>query len=55
MAFRLSYAWPYNAAIPAGGKPTAPPLKYAFPSDATTIEELDTAAASSLLLTGESA
>jgi integrase/recombinase XerD len=44
-----------KAAIPAGGKPTAPPLKYAFPYDATTIEELDKAAASSLLLAGESA
>lgn len=30
------------------------PLRYAFPYDATTIEELDKAAASSLLLTGES-
>jgi hypothetical protein len=44
-----------KTAIPAGGKPTARPLKYAFPYDATTIEELDKAAASSLLLTGESA
>jgi integrase/recombinase XerD len=42
-------------AIPADAKPAAPPLKYAFPYDAATIEELDKAAASSLLLTGDSA
>lgn len=42
-------------AIPADAKETAPPLRYAFPYDATTIEELDKAAASSLFLTGESA
>lgn len=40
-------------AAPSHGKPAMPPLKYAFPYDATTIEELDKAAASSLLLTGE--
>jgi integrase len=39
--------------VPSPGNPTVPPLKYAFPYDATTIEELDKAAASSLLLTGE--
>jgi hypothetical protein len=39
--------------VPPRGEPTVPPLKYAFPYDATTIEELDKAAASSLLLTGE--
>jgi integrase/recombinase XerD len=44
-----------NEAITADAEPTAPSLKYAFPYDATTIEELDKAAASSLLLTGESA
>jgi len=42
-------------AISTDAESTAPPLKYAFPYDATTIEELDKAAASSLLLTGESA
>jgi site-specific recombinase XerD len=42
-----------KAAIPAGAKSTAPLLKYSFPYDPTTIEELDKAAASSLL-TGES-
>jgi hypothetical protein len=39
--------------VRADGKPIAPPLRYAFPYDATTIEELDKAAASSLLLTEE--
>lgn len=39
--------------VPSRGKPTAPPLKYAFPYDATTIEELDKAAASGLPLTKE--
>jgi len=39
-------------AIPPG-KIITEPLRYAFPYDATTIEELDKAAASSLLLTGE--
>lgn len=34
---------------PPGEKPTVPPLKYAFPYDATTIEELEKASASSLL------
>lgn len=43
-----------KGAIAAGTKPTATPLKYAFPYDTTTIEELDKAAASSLLLTRES-
>jgi integrase/recombinase XerD len=38
---------------PPHSKPTMPPLKYAFPYDARTIEELDKATASSLLLTEE--
>ncbi len=41
-------------AIPADAKSTAPASKYAFSYDPTTIEELDKAVASSLLLAGES-
>jgi site-specific recombinase XerD len=41
-------------AVAAAGKVIAEPLRYAFPYDATTIEELDKAAASNLLLPGES-
>jgi integrase/recombinase XerD len=41
-----------DPAIP-GGKAAAPPLKYAFPYDTETIEELDKAVASSLLSTDE--
>jgi hypothetical protein len=39
--------------VPSRGKPTVLPLKYAFPYDAETIEELDRAAASGLLQSGE--
>ena len=39
--------------VPPSDKPTMPPLKYAFPYDAETIEELDRAAASGLLQSGE--
>ena len=44
-------------ATPTGSKTTLKPLiplRYAFPYDALTIEELDKAAASTLLSTGES-
>ncbi|MDQ2834601.1 MAG: tyrosine-type recombinase/integrase [Acidobacteriota bacterium] len=44
----------FDKGIPVDTEPRATPLKYAFPYDTTTIEELDKAAASSLLLTGES-
>ena len=36
-----------------GSNPAVTPLKYAFPYDAATIDELDKAAAANLLLTGE--
>lgn len=39
--------------VPSEGKSMAPPCRYAFPYDATTIEELDKAAASHLLRTEE--
>jgi site-specific recombinase XerD len=41
-------------AVPLVSKPPAAPLRYAFPYDAITIEELDSAIASTLLQKGES-
>jgi hypothetical protein len=44
----------FDKAATMANKTIGQPLRYAFPYDATTIEELDKAIESSLLLAGES-